>query len=207
MREGRTTASSTPAGATTTKTATPEQMTHLFAVRERLSPTEQALVEHVIKRMPPEMLMQYLGTLSAMSIDEATAFVEVADPRTPGPKALRSRADRAHATHPHTASQEIENVISSPINDHACLGPTTEQIRAEVEAANPALVELTERFANTDDLASGVVPPPRPARRAAASPATVRRSMRVGRFGNCASKRRATRTASSARRGSSAPPR
>ena len=55
--------------------ATPEQFAHLFAVRERLSPTEQALVEHVIKRMPPEMLMQYLGTLSAMSIDDATTFV------------------------------------------------------------------------------------------------------------------------------------
>lgn len=54
---------------------TPEQLAHLFAVRERLSPQEQALVEHVIKRMPPELLMQYLGTLSAMSIDDATTFI------------------------------------------------------------------------------------------------------------------------------------
>ncbi|HEY4054982.1 MAG TPA: hypothetical protein VGM39_00190 [Kofleriaceae bacterium] len=55
--------------------ATPEQLAHLFAVRERLSPAEQALVEHVIKRMPPELLIQYLGSLSAMPLDDATAFV------------------------------------------------------------------------------------------------------------------------------------
>ena len=54
---------------------TPEQFAHLFAVRERLSPAEQTLVEHVIKRMPPELLIEYLGALSAMSIDDATAFV------------------------------------------------------------------------------------------------------------------------------------
>ena len=56
-------------------TANPEQFAHLFAVRERLSPAEQALVEHVIKRMPPELMNQYLGTLSAMSIDDATTFI------------------------------------------------------------------------------------------------------------------------------------
>jgi hypothetical protein len=54
---------------------TPEQFAHLFAVRERLSTSEQALVEHVIKRMPPELLMKYLGTLSTMSIDDATTFI------------------------------------------------------------------------------------------------------------------------------------
>ena len=59
----------------TPPTATPEQFAHLFAVRQRLSSKEQALVEHVIKRMPPELLMQYLGTLSAMPIDDATTFV------------------------------------------------------------------------------------------------------------------------------------
>jgi len=58
-----------------TPTATPEQFAHLFAVRQRLSSKEQALVEHVIKRMPPELLMQYLGTLSAMPLDDATTFV------------------------------------------------------------------------------------------------------------------------------------
>jgi hypothetical protein len=40
------------------------------------------------------------------------------------------------------------------MNDHSCLGPTTEQIRAEVDACNPAFVELSERFTNKDDLAA-----------------------------------------------------
>ncbi|MGE0403443.1 MAG: hypothetical protein AB7T06_42455 [Kofleriaceae bacterium] len=54
---------------------TAEQLAHLFAVRERLSPPEQTLVEHVIKRMPTELLTHYLSTLSAMSIDDATTFI------------------------------------------------------------------------------------------------------------------------------------
>jgi hypothetical protein len=59
----------------TPPTATPEQFAHLFAVRQRLSSKEQALVEHVIKRMPPELLMQYLDRLSTMSTEDATTFV------------------------------------------------------------------------------------------------------------------------------------
>ena len=59
----------------TASVPTAEQLAHLFAVRERLSPPEQTLIEHVIKRMPSELMMQYLGTLSAMSIDDATAFI------------------------------------------------------------------------------------------------------------------------------------
>ncbi|HVZ31250.1 MAG TPA: hypothetical protein VG963_02435 [Polyangiaceae bacterium] len=64
-----------PVAGATAVAPTPEQFAHLFAVRERLSPSEQALVEHVIKRMPPEALMKYLGTLSSLSIDEATTFI------------------------------------------------------------------------------------------------------------------------------------
>lgn len=64
-----------PAATTTLIAPTPEQFAHLFAVRERLTPSEQALVEHVIKRMPPELLMKYLGTLSTLSIDDATTFI------------------------------------------------------------------------------------------------------------------------------------
>jgi hypothetical protein len=45
-------------------------------------------------------------------------------------------------------------VIASPMNDHGCLGPTTDQIRAELADGNPAIVELAERFANTGDLAA-----------------------------------------------------
>jgi hypothetical protein len=54
---------------------TAEQLAHLFAVRERLSPSEQTLVEHVIKRMPSELLSQYLRTLASMSIEDATTFI------------------------------------------------------------------------------------------------------------------------------------
>jgi hypothetical protein len=64
-----------PVPSNTPMVPTPEQLAHLFAVRERLSPSEQALVEHVIKRMSPELLMQYLGTLSTMPIDDATTFI------------------------------------------------------------------------------------------------------------------------------------
>jgi len=45
-------------------------------------------------------------------------------------------------------------VIAPPINDHDCLGPTTDQIIAEVEAQNPAIVDLAARFETTDDLAA-----------------------------------------------------
>jgi hypothetical protein len=45
-------------------------------------------------------------------------------------------------------------VIAAPMNDHACLGPTTELILAEVEAGNPTLVELASRFSDTDTLAA-----------------------------------------------------
>ena len=45
-------------------------------------------------------------------------------------------------------------MIASPMNDHGCLGPTTEQIRAEVDAGNTAFVELAHRYTNTDDLAA-----------------------------------------------------
>ena len=56
-------------------TATPEQFARLFAVRAQLSSKEQALVEHVIKRMPPELLVQYLDRLSTMSTEDGTTFV------------------------------------------------------------------------------------------------------------------------------------
>lgn len=45
-------------------------------------------------------------------------------------------------------------MIAAPMNDHGCLGPTTEQIRAEIAECNPALAELADRFANTADLAA-----------------------------------------------------
>jgi hypothetical protein len=45
-------------------------------------------------------------------------------------------------------------VIASPHNDHDCLEPATDLVIAEVEARSPALVELAERFADTDELAA-----------------------------------------------------
>ena len=39
------------------------------------------------------------------------------------------------------------------MNDHSCLGPTTDQIRTAIADSNPALVELAERFMSTSDLA------------------------------------------------------
>jgi hypothetical protein len=44
-------------------------------------------------------------------------------------------------------------MIAPPLNDHECLGPTTEQIQAELDAANPAIVDLAARFTTTDELA------------------------------------------------------
>lgn len=44
-------------------------------------------------------------------------------------------------------------MIAAPMNDHECLGPTTDQIVAEVANCNPAIVALAEQFTNTDDLA------------------------------------------------------
>lgn len=45
-------------------------------------------------------------------------------------------------------------MIAPPLNDQDCLGPTTDQIVAALEAKNPAIVDLAQRFTNTDDLAA-----------------------------------------------------
>lgn len=45
-------------------------------------------------------------------------------------------------------------MIADPINDHACLGPTTDQIVAEIADHNPAIVDLASRFNDTEDLAA-----------------------------------------------------
>lgn len=44
-------------------------------------------------------------------------------------------------------------MIEAPLNDHACLGPTTDLIVAELAAGNPAFVDLAEKFDTTDALA------------------------------------------------------
>lgn len=45
-------------------------------------------------------------------------------------------------------------MIAAPMNDHSCLGPTTDLIVAEVGAGNPTIVDLATRFTNADDLAA-----------------------------------------------------
>ncbi len=45
-------------------------------------------------------------------------------------------------------------MIAPPLNDHECLGPTTDQIVAELDAANPAIVDLAAKFTTTEDLAA-----------------------------------------------------
>jgi hypothetical protein len=45
-------------------------------------------------------------------------------------------------------------LIAHPHNDHECLVPATEQVIAAVQAGHPALVELAERFDDTDALAA-----------------------------------------------------
>ncbi|MDX2089711.1 MAG: hypothetical protein SFX73_17780 [Kofleriaceae bacterium] len=47
-------------------------------------------------------------------------------------------------------------MIAPPLNDQACLGPTTDVLVAEIAAGNPVLVDLAERFDNTDDLAAWI---------------------------------------------------
>lgn len=44
-------------------------------------------------------------------------------------------------------------MIAPPLNDHECLGPTTDRIVTEVAAKNPAIVDLAAQFNTTDDLA------------------------------------------------------
>ncbi len=45
-------------------------------------------------------------------------------------------------------------MILPPHNDHACLGPTTEHLVAEVAADNHVIVDLAKRFSTTDELAA-----------------------------------------------------
>jgi hypothetical protein len=45
-------------------------------------------------------------------------------------------------------------VIEAPLNDDECLGPTTDQIIAELVAGNPAITDLAKQFTTTDDLAA-----------------------------------------------------
>lgn len=54
---------------------TPEQMAHLFAIRESLTPTERTLAERVIARMAPEIQAQWLASLATKSTEDAATEI------------------------------------------------------------------------------------------------------------------------------------
>lgn len=60
---------------------------HLYQIRAQLSPEERAIAENAISRMPSDVLVQWLGELSAMSVDEATNVLRqmIARIRAPRP--------------------------------------------------------------------------------------------------------------------------
>lgn len=68
-------------------TPTPAQVMHLYQIRAQLSPEERAIAENAISRMPSDVLVQWLGELSAMSVDEATNVLRqmIARIRAPRP--------------------------------------------------------------------------------------------------------------------------
>ncbi|MDQ3363891.1 MAG: hypothetical protein M3680_00460 [Myxococcota bacterium] len=69
----------------------PEQLAHLYAIRERLSAKERAIAENAIARMAPDMLARWLAQLSAMSVEDATSTIRtmVAQLDTPRGKERR----------------------------------------------------------------------------------------------------------------------
>jgi hypothetical protein len=54
---------------------TPEQLAHLLAIRESLTPSERTLAERVIARMAPENRAQWLAALATKSVDDATTEI------------------------------------------------------------------------------------------------------------------------------------
>ncbi len=79
------------AEATMPPAPTPEQLAHLYAIRERLSVKERAIAENAIARMAPDMLARWLAQLSAMSVEDATSTIRtmVAQLDTPRGKERR----------------------------------------------------------------------------------------------------------------------
>ena len=64
---------------------TPEQVAHLLAIRSQLMPREAAIADAVVLRMSPEMRAQWLGELSAMSVDQAVEIVRSMIPKPQPP--------------------------------------------------------------------------------------------------------------------------
>jgi hypothetical protein len=80
-----------PRNASPNLAPTPEQMVHLFAIEERLSPRELAIVKTVILRMSAEMRARWLAELSVLTVDQAVDFVRYMIPKvTPKTPPARS---------------------------------------------------------------------------------------------------------------------
>src|SRR5262249_43915036 len=67
---------------------TPEQWTHLYMIRARLSPKEAAVTENVITRMSPDVLAGWLTEISKLSVDDAVQKIrsmisQLRPPRAP----------------------------------------------------------------------------------------------------------------------------
>ena len=84
---------------------TPEQWSHLLAIRARLSPREAAIAESVVVRMSPEMRAQWLAELSALSVDQAADIVRSMVPKPPR-KASPARNDAKNDGKPHHKEKE-----------------------------------------------------------------------------------------------------
>lgn len=54
---------------------TSEQLAHLQAIRERLSPREAAITDNAVTRMSTDMLARWLAELSAFSVDDAVQTI------------------------------------------------------------------------------------------------------------------------------------
>jgi len=87
------TATEAPRNAPPVVDPTPEQWSHLLAIRARLAPKEAAIAELVVTRMSPEMRAQWLAELSVLTVDQAADVVRSMIPK-PAPKpAPRAKHD------------------------------------------------------------------------------------------------------------------
>jgi hypothetical protein len=70
---------------------TPEQLSHLFAVRARLSPKERAIAENALARMDAATRAHWLAELSGMSVEDAAAMIRDMVEQLPRPRGNERR--------------------------------------------------------------------------------------------------------------------
>lgn len=101
--------------ATAAPTITPEQIQHLLTIQARLTPREQAIANLVRERMGLEQQAQWLGELSAMTVEQALKLVrsmipKPASKRPPG-------VPTSTAPPPPESSTETALAITTPPTD------------------------------------------------------------------------------------------